>query len=86
MTITQLEWITTKNVILNPNHPKYLKYIPKEKDLQYPIYMLETNFSMSCSIMPWLDDKVRLLSHIEFSDDDLDISGTRTLRPLGIFN
>ena len=63
-----------------------MKFIPKEKDLQSPVYMLETNFTMSCVIMPWTDNKVRLISHMQFTDDKLDISGRRTIRPMGIFN
>ena len=84
MTVTQLEWIKTKDALLSPNLKHLLKYI--EKDLHKPVYMVETNFTMSCIIMPWSDDKIRLVSHIDLTDKELGISGTQTIRPMGIYN
>ena len=36
--------------------------------------------------MPWKDEEIRLVSHIDLTDKELDISGTQTIRPMGIFN
>ena len=66
MTVTQLEWIKTKDAILSQKYANLVEYIPKKNELQAPVYMLETNFTMSCNIMPWQDDKLRLVSHYQF--------------------
>jgi len=50
-------------------------------------YMMETNFTQSCSIMPWFDDQVRLIYEMEFKPaGSLNISGTKTIRPYGVHN
>ena len=48
--------------------------------------MLETNFTQSCKIMPWVDDKIRIVLKMDFKPNSLHISGEYTIRPKGIFN
>ena len=63
-----------------------MSYLPKNKAKQYPTYMLETNFTQSCKIMPWVDDKIRIVLKMDFKPNSLNISGEYTIRPKGIFN
>ena len=78
--ITQLEWIKLADIDVNPRQRDLLKYIPKNSPA-HRYYMKETNFTLDCRVMPFIDDNIRVINHIKFKGNSIDITGVETMRP-----
>ena len=48
--------------------------------------MVETNFTNTCYMMPFINSKIRIVMRMEFVDESLNITGTRSITPYGFRN
>ena len=48
--------------------------------------MVETNFTLDCKVMPFIDEHIRVISHLTFKPGSMNITGKQTIRPEGLFN
>jgi hypothetical protein len=82
-TLQYTHWILAEDADFDPNYGELLDFLPKDQIAKYPVFVDETNFTLSCDMMPFVDKRIRLIFHKHYVDDL--VSGARSIRPLDIF-